>query len=207
MVILRVGFDSDGIIDTFGDGLKEAMDAQGIGHLWKSGPNPKSYWNFYEDWQNEDGTPWTFEQFKELVDWGVDRGYVFSGHWREHALESVERVAKMGHHIIIVTDRSWGSDPRNSHRNTVDAYARAGLDYDELIFSADKTVGKTDTFVEDKIDNYDALVAAGIPTWLVNRAWNEVPGGDARNRINCVCEYADAIEEITKLGFADLSFA
>lgn len=34
-----------------------------------------------------------------------------------------------------------------------------------------------------------------------------VEGGDARKRIDCVCQFADAVEKVTKDGFADLSFA
>lgn len=198
---MRVCFDSDGVLDNFGEGVRETLEARGLGHLWKSGPTNKSYWNFYEDWG------WTFPQFKELVDWGVDNGYIFTGHWRDHAIESVRRVAELGHEIIIITDRGFGSDPRNSQRNTIEAFARAGIEYDELIFSADKTVGNVDIMVEDKLENFDALVAHGVPTYLINRAWNQVDGGDARNRINCVCEYADAVKRITEQGFVDLSFA
>jgi hypothetical protein len=198
---MRVGFDSDGCLDTFGDGVHEAMIARGQGHLWKSGPTQGSFWNFYEDWG------WSFAQFKELVDWGVDHGYIFSGHWRPHAIESVGRIAAMGHEIIIITDRSWGSDPMNSQRNTVEAFARAGIEYDELHFTPDKTSVDVDVMVEDKLENYDALIANGTPTYLINRAWNKVPAGDARNRIDCISEYADAIEKITSDGFADLSFA
>lgn len=204
---MRVGADSDGCIDTFGDGVHEALIARGQGHLWKSGPTKTAIWNFFEEWQNDDGTPWSFAQFKELVDWGVDNGYIFSGHWREHALESLERIVKMGHQLIIITDRAWGSDPFNSRRNTIEAFARAGIDYDELHFTADKTSVPVDVMVEDRIENYDPLVAAGVPTFLINRSWNKVEGGDARNRINCICEYADAVERMTKNGFADLSFA
>lgn len=204
---MRVGFDSDGIIDTFGDGVYETLVATDQGHLWKSGPTKEAIWNFYEEWKNTDGSSWTFEQFKELVDYGVDHGIIFSGHWRDGALDSLKRVAQLGHEIIIITDRSWGSDPRNSQRNTIEAFARAGIEYDELHFSADKTVVKVDTMVEDRLENYDALIASGTPTWLVNRSWNRVPNGDARNRINSVTEYADAIEVITKQGFADLTFS
>ena len=204
---MRVGFDSDGCIDTFGDGVYETLVATGQEHLWKSGPTKQPIWNFFEEWRNEDGSAWTFAQFKELVDYGVDNGIIFSGHWRKGAIEAVGRIARLGHEIIIITDRSWGSDPRNSQRNTVEAFARAGIEYDELIFSADKTCVQTDVFVEDKLENYDALVAAGTPTWLINRAWNQVPGGDARNRIDSISEYADAVEEITAKGFADLTFS
>lgn len=195
---MRVGFDSDGVLDTFGDGVLDTLKALGLGHLWKSGPNPKPFWNFYEDWG------WSFKQFKELVDWGVDNGYVFAGHWRPGAIDAVRRVAELGHHVIIITDRSWGSDPRNSERNTIEAFGRAGIEYDELHFTADKCSVDVDTMVEDKTSNYDALVAKGTPTWLINRAWNE-PHDDGRNRIDSVSEYADVIERITAEGFVDLS--
>jgi hypothetical protein len=76
-----------------------------------------------------------------------------------------------------------------------------------LIFSADKTCRWTDFFIEDKLSNYDALVEAGTNTFLINRAWNFVEGGDARNRINHFAEYVDAIEKAVKQGFHDLSFA
>lgn len=198
---MRNGCDSDGVVDNFGDGVHDTLKAKGLGHLWKSGPTPKPFWNWYEDWG------WSYDEFKELVDWGVDHGYVFSGHWREHAIESMQRIVQMGHQLIIITDRAFGSDPSNSRRNTIEAYQNAGVQYDEMHFTSDKTSVPVDTMVEDKLSNYDALVANGTATWLINRPWNEVEGGDARNRIGCVCEYADAIQEITNNGFADLSFA
>lgn len=197
----RIGFDSDGVLDNFGEGVHDTLVARDLGHLWKSGPTKKPFWNFYEDWG------WNFVQFKELVDWGVDNGYIFTGHWREGAIDAVRRVAELGHQIIIITDRGFGTHPSNSERNTIEAFANAGIEYDELIFSADKTVGNVDVMVEDKLENYDALVAHGVKTFLINRPWNLIEGGDARNRINNVTEYADAIERITADGFADLSFS
>jgi len=195
---LRVGFDSDGVLDNFSEGVRQAMVARGIGHLWKSGPTPRSFWNYYEDWG------WTFEQFKELVDWGVDNGYVFTGHFRPNAVETVGRIARMGHEIIIVTDRFFGTDPENSHRNTIEAFRRAGIEYDELHFTRDKTSVELDTMVEDKLENYDALVAKGVPTWLINRAWNEVPGGDTRRRIDDIADYGEVVEEISRDEYVDL---
>lgn len=204
---MRVAFDSDGVLDNFGEGVRETLIARGQGHLWKSGPTKGAFWNFFEDWKQHDGTPWDYPMFKELVDWGVDKGIVFSGHWRPNAIESVRRVKALGHEVIIITDRSFGSDPMNSQRNTIAAFERAGIDYDELHFSADKTCVPVDFMVEDKLENYDALVAAGVKAFLINRKWNEVEGGDARNRISDVSEFADAIEDSTAKGWADLAFA
>lgn len=195
---MRVGFDSDGVLDNFHEGVKNTLNAQGLGHLWKSGPTPKSYWNYFEDWG------WSFPQFKELCDWGVDHGYIFTGHFFDTAKASVDLVRSMGHQVILITDRAFGSDPINSQRNTIEAYANAGIIYDEIHFTPDKTSIHVDSMVEDKLENYDSVVANGTPTWLINRDWNHVEGGDMRNRINDVSEYADAIKRVTELGYTDL---
>jgi uncharacterized HAD superfamily protein len=113
----------------------------------------------------------------------------------------------MGHEIVIITDRSFGKTPEVSHNLTVEWLRQHNIYYDELIFSADKTCSPTDLFVEDKLMNYDALVAAGTKTYLINRPWNLVDGGDARNRIDRIEQYGDAVAEVTRNGFADLSFS
>lgn len=183
---LRVGFDSDGCLDNFGEGVRETLVAKGLGHLWKSGPTEKPFWNFYEDWG------WTFPEFKELVDWGVDQGIIFTGHWRDGAIDAVQRVKALGHEVIIVTDRAFGSDPLNSQKNTIEAYKNAGIEYDELHFSKDKCCVQTDMFVEDRLDNYDALEAAGVDVYLINRPWND--DDDNRKRIRDVSIYASIVE-------------
>lgn len=198
---LRVGFDLDGVLYNFGDSVKRYLDSIGQGNVWKSGPTPHPFWDFYKDWG------WTSAEFVKMCNDGADAGYIFTGPARDHAVEAVGRVAAMGHEIIIITDRQFGSSPAVSHKNTEDWLSQHGIEYDELWFSSDKTIAPTDVFVEDKLENYDAVWANGTPAFLINRAWNQVDGGDARNRINCVCEYADAIEKITKQGFVDLSFA
>jgi hypothetical protein len=201
---MRVGNDLDGCYDSFGDGVEDTLQARGLGHLWKSGPTPAPFWDFYSDWSNNDGSRWNFEQFKELVDWGVDHGYIFMGNWRPGAIEAFGRIARLGHEIIIATDRFFGSNPVNSHRNTVEGLQRAGIEYDELHFTRDKTTVPMDIMVEDKLENYDALVAHGVRTYLINRPWNQVPGGDRRNRIDSVLDYAEEVERITADGFYDL---
>jgi hypothetical protein len=184
---MRVGFDSDGVLDNFGEGVRLTLELVGQGHLWKSGPTKKPYWNFYEDWG------WDYNKFKQLCDHGVDEGIIFSGHWREGAIEAVKRVKELGHRAIIITDRAYGSNPYNSQRNTQLAYEKAGIEYDELYFSKDKTCVWTDMFVEDKIPNYDALEAVGTDAYLINRPWNDDDIGDGRKRIPAVSTYAEIV--------------
>lgn len=198
---MRVAFDLDGVLYNFGDSVQRYLAATGRGHLWKSGPTPTPYWDFYKDWN------WTGEEFVQMCNEGADAGYIFCGPTRRGAVEAVTRVKRLGHDVIIITDRQFGSTPQVSHDNTRNWLAQHKIPYDELHFSADKTCVPTDTFVEDKLENYDALVANGTPTWLINRSWNRVPGGDGRNRIDSAMDYADEIERITAQGFADLALA
>ena len=198
---MRVGFDLDGVGYNFGDSVKRYLDHIGQGHVWKSGPTKGVFWDFYKDWG------WTSQQFVEMCNDGADAGFIFCGPARDNFADAVGRVARLGHEIIIITDRQFGSTPEVSHKNTENWLSEHGIEYDELVFSADKTKPRTDMFVEDKLENYDALVAAGVHTFLINRAWNVVEGGDTRMRINDVSEYADFVEEYSKMGYFDMTVA
>lgn len=197
--ILRVGLDLDGVLYNFGDSCRRYLESIGKGHLWKSGPTPEPYWEWYKDWG------WTGAEFVQFCNDGADAGYIFTGPVRDNAVAAVEKIKDLGHQIIVITDRQFGSTPKVSHDNTIDWWNTHFPAFDEIHFSADKTIAPTDTFVEDKLENYDALISNGTPTWLINRAWNKAD--DARNRIDCVSDYADAIEVITKRGYADLTFS
>ena len=128
-------------------------------------------------------------EFVEFCNEAADCGCLFSGDVREGYVEAIDAVALMGHEIIICTDRSFGTHPGVSQGLTVAWLHQHEIDYDELIFSADKTVSNCDFAIDDKLENYDALVAAGCKAFLLNRPWNKVEGGDARNRIDGFDEY------------------
>lgn len=198
---LRTGWDNDGCTYDFGNSVRRYLASIGREFGWADGKEENHNWNFFEYW----GMP--VEEFVQVCHDGVDAGYVFAGPLRPNSEEAFERVARLGHEIIIITDRQFGSTPQASHRATELCYQEAGIEYDELWFSADKLCTKTDTFVEDKLENYDELITAGVDAYLINRDWNQVEGGDARNRIDDIIEYAEAIEKITTRGFVDLSFA
>lgn len=187
---MRVGFDLDGVLFNFGQSVKDYLEATGQEHLWKSGPNPKPYWDWYKDWK------WTTPQFLQFCHDGVDAGYIFRGNVRDNAVAAVQAVKDAGHEIIVITDRNFGIEPSNSWNATREWWIDAGFPmYDELIFSADKTSRKTDIFVEDKIANFEALWDAGTPTYLITRPWNDdFDAGDYR--ISDVVEYPNKVDEL-----------
>jgi FMN phosphatase YigB (HAD superfamily) len=189
---MRVGLDLDGVLYNFGDSCKRYLDHIGKGHLWKSGPTPDPYWEWYKDWG------WSSDEFVQFCNDGVDAGFIFSGPTRPGATEAVDAVVEQGHEIIIITDRQFGSSPINSHRATADWLEEHQIWFDELWFSADKTCTQTDIFIEDKWQNAVALEAAGTPCVLINRPWNK--DYEYHWRIDDVTEYPRIVKD-----FSDIS--
>lgn len=193
---MRTGWDVDGVGHIFGNGVKDGLDAAGMGDLWKSGPTPDPFWDWYKDWG------WTSQQFVEFCNWCADQGYLFTGHVRPGYKEAINKVKDMGHDIIIGTDRTFGSRPSISEQLTYDWFDNEGIYYDEIIFTADKRRCHCDTFVDDKLQNYDDLHEAGTLVALINRPWNKVEGGDNRMRIDTLDEYVSLIELVDSMGLA-----
>lgn len=180
---MRIGVDLDGVLFDFAGSLRRYLIS--IGRDDSTLCATKT-WHFYEDWG------YTLEEFIAHCDAGVDAGYVFSGPARSRAAQSVQMLKDAGHSIHIITDRAFGS-PGASQLATRIWLANHSIPYDTLDFSADKTIVPTDLFIEDKLENYDALDATPCQPWLVNRAWNHVPGGDDRRRLPDVYEFAQMV--------------
>lgn len=184
---MRVGFDLDGVLFDFGKSVREYMDSIGLKHGWENDALHPQTWNFFEHWGM------TTKDFVQLCHDGVDAGYIFRNNVRNGAVEAVEMVKDMGHEIIVITDRQFGSTPEKSHQATYDWWEDFKFPaYDELHFSSDKTSVYTDIFVEDKLENYDAVTAAGTECYLINRPWNFVEGCE-RHRLNGILEYPAAV--------------
>lgn len=181
-MILRVGIDLDGCLFNFGDSVRRYLESTDRGHLWKSGPTAEPFWNWYEDWG------WTVDEFKQMCHEGADAGVIFSGPARDNAVDALWQIKSMGHKIVVITDRSFGRTPLVSQELTRRWWDENGFPaYDELYFSADKTIADTDIFVEDRIENYRDLEAAGTECWLITRAWNK--NEDVPNRISDIKEF------------------
>jgi 5' nucleotidase, deoxy (Pyrimidine), cytosolic type C protein (NT5C) len=189
---LRIGVDLDGVCYDFADSLRIylARTRQTEKYTVKDGEVDK--WHFYLDWGM------TVEDFLDHCHKGADLGIIFAlGKPRDAAQDAISFMKLMGHSIHIVTDRSFGRAVgyNSSEFNTKKWLNSYEIEYDSLTFSADKTCVPTDIFIEDKLENYDCLVAAGVDCYLVNRPWNESPG-DSRKRVNSIQEFATIVGNI-----------
>ncbi len=178
---MRVGIDLDGCIHNFGKSLQNYLET--ITHSYDC--TDPQVWDFYKDWGMTD------IDFKKHCNDGVDAGIVFNGPQFPGAVQAVRRIKAAGHSIHFITDRFFGSDPRNSAAVTEGWLLHHGFPYDSLTFSPDKTVVATDVFVEDKAENYDMLEATGVRCYLINQPWNIEK--DNRRRISGMTEFADIL--------------
>jgi hypothetical protein len=183
---LKVGIDLDGVCFDFAASLRRYLVASKKDADLTIQPGEPSRWEFYLDWGLEE---W---EFIDVCNDGVDAGYIFSGGYIDMAPSAINFIRSLGHSIHIVTDRQFGQYPETSHKATKNWLWEHDIEYDTLTFSADKTCVKTDMFIDDKLSNYDALVAAGVDCYLVDRPWNQDPGDD-RKRLKSIQEYATII--------------
>lgn len=186
---MRVGIDLDGVCYDFAESFVRYLRHSGNTHYDIVDGEPDK-WYFYKDWGM------TTEEFLQHCHDGADAGIIFrTGFQRDGASTAIAFMKALGHSIHIITDRSFGSTPSVSEHNTESWLKECGIVYDTLTFSADKTCVQTDVFIEDKLENYDALVGVGVDCYLVNRPWNQ-NGGDSRKRVESILEFARVVTEM-----------
>ena len=188
---MRIGIDIDGVGFNFGDSCRRYLEQINQGHLWKSGPTPEPYWDFFKDWG------WTGAEFVDFCNRGADAGVIFSGPMRPGYKEMIDDIANMGHEIIIATDRPFGSTPDVSQRLTVEWLQQHEINYDELHFTADKTSAECEMFIDDKVENIVALLDAGVDAYMLDRAWNRHYEAHGR-RIYALQEFTAKVATRTK---------
>lgn len=181
---MRVGFDVDGVLYNWHASLR-----QFLGFDVERAPDP-TQWHFHDQWGI------TQEELGRAAVEGVDAGVVLTwGDPLPGAKETLDRVRALGHSIHIVTDRSAGS-PGNAQAATMKWLHVHNLPYDTITFARDKTIVNVDMFIDDKLENYDAMVRAGTPVYLLDQPWNQDPV-IGRRRLSSLEQYGDVIQRMT----------
>lgn len=148
---LRIGLDMDGVIYDFASAWCKWVGIE---------PEPPTSWEFYED------RGFTKARYLETFREGVDAGFIFStGKPIRGARAGIRRLRQAGHTIHIVTDRFIGS---RSQINTAFWLQAWRIPFDSLTFAHDKTLVRTDAFLDDKPGNVDALRDEGCAAFLLN---------------------------------------
>lgn len=171
---MRIGLDIDNCMYPFVERFRELCLADGIGTpYWFS---DESKYEFFEAWGMGR------QVFDDLCNEFVDAGELYWwGTPLEGCVEVLTRLHDDGHELHVVTRRQFGSHPEDATRSWL---LNHNIPHDSLTFSADKTCVPTDIFIEDNLDNYDALEAAGTCAVLMNHDWNQdTPGVNARRRV------------------------
>lgn len=177
MRTLRVGQDLDGVNFWFDRAYYTGCRALGLIH--PSQPHRIArHWEFYEDYDHDLAT------FLTNCDTLADAGLLWDGPMIPGAASAWDHLADMGHEIHIITDRRFGTHPVASEVGTRMWLRAHGRRYHSLKFSPNKAAVPTDVMLEDKIENYDDLADTDCTPVLINRLWNQVPGGDDRLRVN-----------------------
>ena len=182
--MVRIGVDLDGVCYDFSTVFE--VYATEIQDFPPELCTPPVRWEFYEDWGL------TLAQFINLLADGVNDDFIFSwGNPFPGVKDALRRLRKAGHSIHIITDRSIGR-PGKAHFSTVSWLHRHQLPYDSLTFSADKTVVRTDWMVDDKLQNVDALLAAGTRAVLMDRPWNQTTP-DPYERVTSLTDFVERV--------------
>lgn len=160
---MRVGIDLDGVCYDFAASFREYITSWVDRRRYCPAP---TRWEFYEDWGMG------LDEFLGHCHDGVDRGIIFTyGAPLPRVAEAFAWIKAAGHSIHIVTDRSFGA-PGASAAATLAWLAKYQLPYDSITFSSDKTIAAVDVMVDDKPENYAALVEGGVHAYLLTQRWN-----------------------------------
>lgn len=180
---LSIGVDLDGCNVMFQVGVNAYLRMQGYTDLRC---DPSNY-HFWEDWG------WNTEQWEAFWKAGVEAEIIFNNAPFRGAVEAINALYDAGHSIHVITYRGWPDRPGLAERVTENWLNERGYKYNSLTFSKDKTVIKTDVFVEDNLDNYQALTEAGTECYLITRPWNKE--AKVERRVRSIGEFSRRVLE------------
>lgn len=160
---MKLGIDLDGVVFPFAENFKQYCLTR-----------PRSVnvpvdatvetWDFFRDWGM------TVEEFVAICDEGVDDGYIFyEAEPIPGSVETLQALHRQGHTIHVITHRMFGS---KSFANTHDWLVDYKVPFTSVTFAKDKTFAAMDVLLDDRVENYEASVRAGIPALVFDQPWN-----------------------------------
>ncbi len=193
----RVGFDLDGVLYKFTKAFVSHVN-KCKPHLNAGDPDAEApVWDWFESW------PMSRQEFLDEMDCATGALDLFwYGELYERDIpKQIRRLQEEGHTVHVVTHRFSKSGHFTAESGTNFWLMGNGIFPDSITFSKDKTVVQTDYFLEDNLDNYRALLKAGVDVWLVDRPYNQLPDHNGWvARVNTTKEFVDYIIESERAG-------
>lgn len=192
--IFNVGADIDDVL--FGWYLQAHLACVAYGLVSANAPMPTT-WHPFQEYPGEV----TRERWLEAIDAVTLTGELYMHPPEEHAVRAIRQLAFDGHKIHLITARGFLNHADLIKGHTQDWLVEYGVPNDSLTFAKNKVIPaqryELDFFIDDNLDNYDALDLVGINVYLLNQPWNQVAEGptDRRRRVDSVQQYVDIITE------------
>ncbi len=185
---LRVGFDVDEVLYPWCRAFAHYLQTE-EGWAPERTPTPTT-WDFQHEWGMADR-----DEFLTLAGRAARSGLLHSwGQPLDGAVDVTQRLLAEGHTVHIVTARGRGRDDATwtATKAWLDEH---GIGYTTLDFAEDKTSVPTDIYLDDKIENVDAITAAGAVGVVMDAPHNQVPDRTyVRTRVRSLEEYGSLVD-------------
>jgi len=163
--------DVDGVLYPFVDRFRDWLVSRGHDRAELGEP---TVWSFHrEDWGLT-----TEEWMAEFVA-GIEAGVIFGPSPAiEGAVEAMLAITSAGDELHLVTSRNVPTVEATARRSTFAWLGELGVPFDSVTVSHDKGAVETDVFLEDSVDNYEALEAMGetVPVLFTQPYNGDHPG-------------------------------
>lgn len=161
----RIGIDLDGCVYPFAQEFtKYASRRMGV-----ELPLPDHWFWYTKKWAI------THQQFRDLLVEALLDGEIWSNADPiPGAVGALWQLSDMGHRIIIATDRLQQTEHERKARAVTRLWLqRAGINYDDLIFTSDKRDADVEVFLEDRPGAVPTLRLAGVDAIYYTQPYNE----------------------------------
>jgi hypothetical protein len=187
--------DIDGVVYPFSTTLS-LIAAEHTGRPISDFPEALT-WNFYKDQWNM-----TTPEFLELMAIGAKHYGLFGGATEPfpRSVEGLHRLRAMDVHVHFATDCGDDEDSTGARANRLIWLPAFGIDLGDfdITFTADKPSvalpyvedGYHVVAIDDKVENYEALLDCGADAFLQTRKWNE---HIVAKRVDDLVEFADHV--------------
>lgn len=163
----RIGIDIDGVCYGFSEAFCRNME-------WD--PLKVDKWEFFKDHGMDT------ETFLKMCRSMIRHGKLFKyGDVLPGTVQALQTLSREGHYLYFVTDRAALAGDDLYLKETIKIYTERWLEdnfipWHNVYYTGDKaTEAKElglDYFLDDKVENYEDLLAAGVDVLLYDQPWN-----------------------------------